>query len=112
MKITYYPRPALLSWLVLVFVLLVGGACVPENMVVSPLGTVVGGAGEDIQIRSLEALTGIGELGVPRQRAVAMALADYGPIEGHRVSMGAGNTLTPFDPRRAAEGHGEHLNTF
>ena len=63
-----------------------------------------------------------------------MALADYGPIEGHRVSMGAGldslctaeggagehlntffvrggprrgteNILTPFDPRRAAKGH-------
>ena len=123
MKITYYPRPALLGWLVLVLALLLGGACVPENMVVSPLGMVVMGAGEDIQIRSLEALTGIGELGVPRQRAVAMALAmaDYGPIEGHRVSMGAGldslrtaeggaeNILTPFDPRRAAEGHGEHL---
>ena len=89
MKITYYPRPALLGWLVLVLALLVGGACVPQDMVVSPLG-MVGGAGEDIQNRSLEALTGIGELGVPRQRAVAMALADYGPIEGHRVSMGAG----------------------
>ena len=69
-------------------------------------------------------MTGIGELGVPKQRAVAMALADYGPIEGNRVSMGAGldslctaeggaeNILTPFDPRRAAEGHEEHLNTF
>ena len=32
MKITYYPRPALL-----------GGACVPQDMVVSPLGMVVGG---------------------------------------------------------------------
>ncbi len=108
MKITYYPRPALLGWLVLVLALLVGGACVPQDMVVSPLGTVVVGAGEDIQIHSLEVLTGIGELGVPRQRAGAMAQADYGPIEGHRVSMGAGldslctaeggaeNTLTPF----------------
>ena len=89
MKITYYPRPALLGWLVLVLALLLGGACVQQDMVVSPLG-MVGGAGEDIQIRSLEALTGIGELGVPRQRAGAMALADYGPIKGHRVSMGAG----------------------
>ena len=83
-----------------------------------------GGHGEEIQIRSLELLTGIGVRGVPRQRAVAMAMADYGPIEGHRVSMGAGldslctaeggaeNILTPFDPRRATEGHGEHLNTF
>ena len=90
-KTTYYPRLALLGWLVLILALLLGGACVPENMVVSPLGTVVVGAGEDIQIRSLEVITGsIGEMGVPRQRAVALALADYGPIMGHRVSMGAG----------------------
>ena len=41
-------------------------------------------------MRSMEALTGLGELGIPRQRAVAMALADYGPIKGHRVTMGAG----------------------
>ena len=62
-----------------------------------------GGAGEEIQIRSLELLTGIGELGVPRQRAVAMALADYGPIEGHRVSMGAG-----LDSLCTAEGGAEN----
>ena len=44
MKITYYPQPALLGWLVLVLaLLLVGGACVPENMVVSPLRMVVVG---------------------------------------------------------------------
>ena len=43
MKITYYPQPALLGWLVLILALLVGGACVPENMVVSPLGMVGGG---------------------------------------------------------------------
>ena len=118
MKITYYPRPALLGWLALMLALLLSGACVPQDMVVSPLGMVVVGAGEDIQIRSLEALTGIGELGVPRQRAgaMAMALADYGPIKGHRVTMGAGldslctaeggaeNILTPFDPRRARGG--------
>ena len=106
MKITYYPRPALLGWLVLVLALLLGGACVQQDMVVSPLGMVVVGAGEDIQIRSLEALTGIGELGVPRQRAVAVA--DYGPIEGHRVSMGAG-----LDSLCTAEGGVENtLNTL
>ena len=117
MKITYYPRPALLGWLVLVLALLLGGACVPENMVVSPLGMVVVGAGEDIQIRSLEALTGIGELGVPRQRAVAMALADYGPIEGHRVSMGAGlDSLCTAEGgaenRAIASKFGRHKNTL
>ena len=90
MKTTYYPRPALLSWLALILALLLGGACVPQDMVVSPLGMVVVGAGEDIQIRSLEVLTGIGVRGIPRQRAVAMALADYGPIKGHNVTMGAG----------------------
>ena len=28
--------------------------------------------------------------GIPRQRAVALAVADFGPIMGHRVTMGAG----------------------
>ena len=69
-----------------------------------------GGAGEDIQIRSLEALTGIGELGVPRQRAVAMALAlaDYGPIEGHKGEHGRGAGFAVHGGR----GRGEHLNTL
>ena len=125
MKITYYPRPALLGWLVLVLALLLGGAWAARYGGQSA-GDGGGGGGRGYLNRfgRWRALTGIGELGVPRQRAVAMALADYGPIKGHRVSMGAGldslctaeggagNTLTPFDPRRAAEGHGEHLNTF
>ena len=46
--------------------------------------------GEAIQIRSLQALSVLGEIGGPNQRAVEFALADYGPIEGHDVSMGAG----------------------
>ncbi len=47
-----------------------------------------GGHGEKNQIRSLELLTGIGVRGIPRQRAVA--LADYGPIKGHKVTKGSG----------------------
>ena len=91
MKTSDAPRPALLGCIALIITLLLSGACVPQNMVVSPLGTVVVGPGEDIQIRSLEVLTGsIAELGIPRQRAVALALADYGPIKGHNVTMGAG----------------------
>lgn len=91
MKTSDTPRPALLNCLALTLTLLLSSACVPQNMIVSPLGTVVVGPGEDIQIRSLEVITGsIGELGVPRQRAVALALADYGPIKGHDVTMGAG----------------------
>ncbi len=95
MKAICFTRFALLRWLALVAPVLLGGACVP----VSPLGTVVVGPEEEIQLRSMEALTGIGELGIPRQRAAAMAIADYGPIKGHRVSMGAG-----VDSQCTAEG--------
>ena len=84
------PRPALLHWIVLLCLLLLTGACVPLDFEASSLGTVVVAPGDDIQIRSLGALTSAGDLGVPSQRAVAMALADYGPIKGHNVSMGAG----------------------
>ncbi len=90
MKKIHRAHFGMLRWLALLCPLLLGGACMAQDLVVSPLGTVVVGPGEAIQIRSLEVLTGIGELGIPRQRAVAMALADYGPIKGHNVSMGAG----------------------
>ena len=83
-------RPTHLRWLALLLPLLLTSACIPQDLAVSPPGTVVVGPGEAIQIRSAEVLTGIGELGIPRQRAVAMAVADYGPIKGHAVSMGAG----------------------
>ncbi len=46
--------------------------------------------GEAIQIRSLQSLSVLGEIGTPSLRAVELALADYGPIKGHDVSMGAG----------------------
>ena len=106
MKTSDTPRPALLGCLALIITLLLTSACVPQNMVVSPLGTVVVGPGEDIQIRSLEVLTGsIAELGIPRQRVVAMALADYGPIKGHKVTMGAGldSLCTAAGGKAAAE---------
>ena len=53
------------------------------------LGTVEVGAGEDIQIRSLHAISGdVAFLGVPMSRAVDMAVADYGDIHGHSVNVG------------------------
>ncbi|MXZ22910.1 MAG: hypothetical protein F4Y84_20360, partial [Caldilineaceae bacterium SB0665_bin_25] len=58
-------RRALLCWFGLVLALALGGACVPQDLVVSPLGTVVVGPGEEIHIRSLEVLTGIGVRGIP-----------------------------------------------
>lgn len=55
------------------------------------LGAVVIPAGEEIQIRSLEAITGdVAFLGVPNQRGTELAIADYGPIQGFNVNMGTG----------------------
>ena len=96
---------ALLRWPILLLAVLVSGACIPQNFVVSPLGTVVVGPGEDIQIRSATVLSSIGELGSSTQRAVALALADYGPIKGHNVTMGAGldSLCTPEGGAAAAQ---------
>ena len=52
------------------------------------LGVVEVPAGEAIQIRSLNAISG--PSGLPRQRAVEMAIDDYGAIRGFEVDMGAG----------------------
>ncbi len=60
---------------------------IPED----PLGLVEVGAGEEIQIRSLNAITGdVAFLGLPNQRGVELAIADYGPISGRSVSVGTG----------------------
>ena len=96
---------ALLRWPILLLAVLVSGACIPQNFVVSPLGTVVVGPGEDIQIRSAAVLSSIGDLGATMQRAAALALADYGPIKGHNVTMGAGldSLCTPEGGAAAAQ---------
>ena len=65
-------------------------SCVGQPFEAGPLGAVEVAPSEAIQIRSLQVLTGLGDLGVPSQRGVAMALEDYGPIGGRAVSMGAG----------------------
>ncbi len=54
------------------------------------LGAVEIGPGEAIQIRSVQTLSRSSDLGVPSQRAVALAAQDYGPIAGREVSAGAG----------------------
>ena len=95
---------SLTLWLSLLLPLLLSGACVPpaasdagaaqtfdlRQFMVGPLGTVVVGPGEDIHIRSMAVLTSVGDLGSSMQRAVTMAVADYGPIKGHNVNLGAG----------------------
>lgn len=56
-----------------------------------PLGAVTVAAGELIQIRSLQAISGpVTFLGVPNQRAIESAVDDYGPIGGHDVTIGTG----------------------
>ena len=51
------------------------------------LGTVTVAPGEAIQIRSMTSLNR--QSSTPSQRGVALAIADYGPIKGHAVSMGS-----------------------
>ena len=65
-------------------------SCRGQDFEAGLLGAVEVARGEAIQIRSMQVLTRLGDLGAPSQRGVALALADYGPIKGHDVSMGAG----------------------
>ncbi len=68
------------------------------------LGVVTIEAGAEVQIRSLNAITGdVAFLGVPNQRAVEAAIADYGDIHGFGVSMGTGlDDLCSADGGQAA----------
>ena len=65
-----------------------GGGEPPEA---GPLGQVVVEEGDSIQIRSFNAITGdVAFLGIPNQRGVELAIADYGDIKGFSVDMGTG----------------------
>ena len=68
------------------------------------LGVVRVEAGEEIQIRSLNAISGdVAFLGIPNQRGVELAVADYGPIGGHDVTIGTGlDDLCSADGGQAA----------
>lgn len=64
-----------------------------ETAAEGELGSVTVAAGDAIQVRSLQAISGdVAFLGIPNQRAMELAIADYGPIEGFEVEMG-----TPLD---------------
>ena len=68
------------------------------------LGTVTVEAGDAIQIRSLNAITGdVAFLGIPNQVGVEIAIADYGQVNGFDVEMGAGlDDLCSADGGQAA----------
>lgn len=68
------------------------------------LGAVTVEAGEAIQIRSLQVITGPdATLGIPEERAVRLAVEDYGQIHGHDVEVGTGlDDLCSADGGQAA----------
>ena len=71
-----------------------------EKPEAGPLGAVEVAPGEEIQIRSLQAITGdVAFLGIPNLRGTELAIADYGQIKGHSVGLG-----TPLDDLCLAEG--------
>ncbi len=65
---------------------------------------VVVAAGEAVQIRSLEAISGdVSTLGIPNQNSTELAIADYGQIQGHDVTFGTGlDDLCSADGGQAA----------
>jgi branched-chain amino acid transport system substrate-binding protein len=64
------------------------------------LGSVTIAEGEEIQIRSLEAISGdVAFLGIPNQRGTQIAIDDYGDIHGFSVNLG-----TPLDDLCSADG--------
>ncbi len=68
------------------------------------LGAVTVEDGESIQIRSLQVITGPdATLGIPEERAVRLAVADFGQIFGHDVEVGTGlDDLCSADGGQAA----------
>ena len=79
-------------------------AAMAEHLGDGSLGVVSIEEGDEIQIRSLNAITGdVAFLGIPNQRGVEQAIADYGAIHGFDVSMGAGlDDLCSADGGQAA----------
>jgi len=61
----------------------------PGHLGDGSLGSVEVPAGEAIQIRSLNTITGdVAYLGIPNQRGVELAVADFGPVNGFDVDLG------------------------
>ena len=62
-----------------------------EHLGDGSLGVVEVEAGGAVQIRSLNAITGdVAFFGLPLERAVMLAIEDYGPIHGFDVDLGTG----------------------
>ncbi|HDL41719.1 MAG TPA: ABC transporter substrate-binding protein, partial [Actinobacteria bacterium] len=74
-----------------VFALIAAACGGGSEFTAGPLGAVEVAPGEQIQIRSLQAITGdVAFLGVPNQRGIELAVKDYGDIKGFSVTIGTG----------------------
>ena len=104
MAVICHPVLKPVRWLGLLCLLaLASVSCGGASFEAGPLGAVAVGPDEAIHIRSMQALSGVGDLGVPDQRGVVLALADFGPISGYDVTMGAGlDSLCTAEGGRAA----------
>ena len=82
----------LLTLVVALFALsLFAAACGDDRPEEGALGVVEIDEGEAVQIRSLNAITGdVAFFGLPLERAVMLAIEDYGPINGFEVDLGTG----------------------
>ncbi|MCY4663602.1 MAG: hypothetical protein OXC00_02935, partial [Acidimicrobiaceae bacterium] len=76
----------------------------PGHLGDGSLGVVEVPAGEAVQIRSLNTITGdVAYLGIPNQRGVELAVADFGPVNGFDVALGTRyDDLCPPDGAQAA----------
>lgn len=78
-------------FLLLVLACLTAACGGEDEFPAGPLGAVEVPPGESIHIRSLNSISGdFAFLGLPNQRGAELAIADYGPIAGRSVSLGAG----------------------
>ena len=75
-------------------------SCGTKKSEAGPPGAVEVTPGDDIQIRSMAVLSGIGDLGVPSQRSVMFALAQYGPNKGTMSRWAQASTVS--EPEREA----------
>jgi branched-chain amino acid transport system substrate-binding protein len=86
-----------------------GGAAIPDGAIVvrngrieavGPRSEVTVPAGGEIQIRSLQAISGdVAFLGIPNLRGTEIAIDNYGPVHGFTVNLG-----TPLDDLCSPEG--------
>ena len=74
----------------------------PLGFEAGPLGAVEVDAGATVQVRSMLPLTGLQNISESIQKAIELAVEDYGPIHGRAVALGQ-----PLDTMCSSDGGGE-----